>query len=134
MHKTVNYGDGLGVLAYSKNGTYYRTGEPKRAFFLKGTGYEMGYMTSMLVPDQVHTLCTTFLDVLPLSLVAPAFVAKHNNSIVLHEVEELIKGWAEGLAFGVVACWRVGSLSKDGMRGSSVFPATCHRMLSSDPG
>jgi hypothetical protein len=63
--------DAFGVAAESKTAKSTATGKPKTAFFLRGTGLEMGRVMSELAPDAVRSMLTTYLDLLPLELIDP---------------------------------------------------------------
>lgn len=52
----------LGVMARHKRATNYETGERKRAYYVEGTPFEMGYLMGRLAEPEIHRMTDEFID------------------------------------------------------------------------
>jgi hypothetical protein len=55
------------------------TKELKRVYFVEGTGYQMGYLTGLLMKNQTVQMATTYMRYIVPELVARDFVKEHNG-------------------------------------------------------
>jgi hypothetical protein len=60
-----------GIRAAHREAVNYDTGQPKLAFYLEGTPYEMGYQMGRLAEEEVTMMTTTFVKNVPMDFVFP---------------------------------------------------------------
>jgi hypothetical protein len=77
---------GMGVLAEHGSARNTLTGEPKRAFFLQGDNYTMGWMLGFLSERDVSRMCGEFLD----SVVIAFFDSAAASAAVLAPLRALV--------------------------------------------
>ena len=81
--------NGTAVLANSTTAFNLRTGNPKRAFYARGSPYSWGRNVALLAYDDLVAAAGAFLQKIPLALIAPAWVEKHSGWAV-KELEKII--------------------------------------------
>ena len=86
---TVSVCSGSSCVANSTSAFNLRTGDPKKLFYLEGSPYEWGFQTATLASSDVEAAATLFLEKIPLALIAPAWIAKHDGWAV-RELEQII--------------------------------------------
>lgn len=59
---TVKYEGRLGVKAEHKTAINYETKQPKTAYYLEGSGYEMGYLLGLMASPQAEDMCKQFMN------------------------------------------------------------------------
>lgn len=57
----VTYHGARGFLARSRTATNYETGERKPAYYVEGTGYQMGYLMGLLAPQVVERMANDYV-------------------------------------------------------------------------
>lgn len=77
----------LGVAAESRIATNYETGKRKRAYYVEGTGYEMGFLMGRLAAKDVERMTDTFLE-----NVVPSFIKKDVSPQRFRLLKDLL-GW-----------------------------------------
>lgn len=58
----VTFNGSRGAEAHSLNATFLNTGAPKKAFYVEGSAYEMGYLTGVLGYAEAEAMVTKYLD------------------------------------------------------------------------
>ncbi len=74
--KIVNKFGRLGVVAESKSVTNYDTGQAKKAYYLEGTGYEMGYLLGSLAESDIASMTVDFADKVVFSFIGSKVLEK----------------------------------------------------------
>jgi hypothetical protein len=57
-----DFEDKVGILAEHKEATNYDTGERKRAYYVEGSPYQMGYLMGLMAEPEIERMTTTFID------------------------------------------------------------------------
>ena len=92
VQRWISYGNGQGCVALANNATTLNTGNPKRAYYVAGSGYEMGYIMASLVPHDVETMAITYFDRLIPELAVPGLAKKLQNDSAWQEFEKILGG------------------------------------------
>lgn len=70
----------LGMRAHHKTAVNYQTGEPKNAFYVEGTPYEMGYLMGLMAEPQIADMSVNYVEFFPFAFlglkVTPGFIEK----------------------------------------------------------
>ena len=92
--KTYSYGStGVGALAQTKSlqaddagSILQRSGPYKTAVYVRGTGYEMGFLIGRMLPDEVEAVCTTYIEHIAPQFVSEAFDLAMRRAPLLFKV------------------------------------------------
>lgn len=76
----MTYGSGVGMRAASRNVTLRSTGQPKAAFFVSGSGYEMGFLLGSLAPNETEAMLVTYVNHIIVSLLDERLDSELSNS------------------------------------------------------
>jgi hypothetical protein len=76
-----------GFMAYSYNSTTRSTGLPKRAYYVEGTSYEMGYLIGLLDEPSVSPLTYDYVNKFFPALIIPSLAQKLANNSLWQEFE-----------------------------------------------
>src|SRR5512136_2398607 len=99
--EVVVYHDKIGIRATHQTATIGTTGEKKKAFYVEGDHYEMGYLMGQLAEPEIARMCQDFTK-----FVALAFVGADIKKI------RPLK-WLAGLVLEVIAYWFAGNIYPD---------------------
>ncbi len=99
--EVVVYHDKIGIRATHQTATIGTTGEKKKAFYVEGDHYEMGYLMGQLAEPEIASMCKDFTK-----LVALAFVGANIKRI------RPLK-WLAGLVLEIFAYWFAGNIYPD---------------------
>jgi hypothetical protein len=99
--EVVIYHDKIGIRATHQTATIGTTGEKKKAFYVEGDHYEMGYLMGQLAEPEIASMCKDFTK-----LVALAFVGADIKKI------RPLK-WLAGLILEIFAYWFAGNIYPD---------------------
>jgi hypothetical protein len=99
--EVVVYHDKIGIRATHQTATIGTTGEKKKAFYVEGDHYEMGYLMGQLAEPEIADMCKEFTK-----LVALAFVGSDIKKF------RPLK-WLAGLVLEVIAYWFAGNIYPD---------------------
>lgn len=81
-----HYKDKIGICAYHRTAVNYETGQPKRAYYLEGSAYEMGYLLGKMAEKEVALMTKKFVEYVPFAFlglsVSPGFLEKIIHSIL----------------------------------------------------
>ncbi len=99
--EVVVYHDKIGIRATHQTATIGTTGNKKKAYYVEGDHYEMGYLMGQLAEPEIASMCKDFTK-----FVALAFVGSDINKI------RPLK-WLAGLALEVLAYWFAGNIFPD---------------------
>lgn len=88
----ISYAGRIGVRAASLNVTLLKTGAPKSAFFVQGSGYEMGFLLGQLAAPETETMATTYLTHIVPSLLDPTLDEELSNNATTAPVYDLLCG------------------------------------------
>ena len=58
----IRFRDRIGLVARHRTATNHDSGEPKRAYYVEGTPYEMGYLMGRLAEPAIQRMTETFID------------------------------------------------------------------------
>ena len=60
--EAISFRGRLGLVAHHRTAANYETGEPKRAYYVEGSPYEMGYLMGRLAEPQIDAMTEVFID------------------------------------------------------------------------
>jgi len=99
--EVVVYHDKIGIRATHQTATIGTTGQKKKAFYVEGDHYEMGYLMGQLAEPEIASMCKDFTK-----LVALAFVGANIKKF------KPLK-WLAGLILEIFAYWFAGNIYPD---------------------
>lgn len=74
--KVVNKFNRIGIAAESKSVTNYDTGRRKKAYYIEGSGYEMGFLLGSLAESEIASMAIEFTDKVVFSFIGSKFLEK----------------------------------------------------------
>ncbi len=80
----ISFRENRGFLAESKSVTNYVTGKARQVLYVEGDSFSMGYLIGRLMPQQVHTMATSFVNNIIPAFIHPA--ADPDKSKILKEI------------------------------------------------
>lgn len=79
-----------GARLLSTNATVLSTGLPKRAYYVEGNSYEMGYLSGMLSAPEVEVMTTTYIKHFTAEMISPAWDEKIRKSPLYNDIITLM--------------------------------------------
>jgi hypothetical protein len=91
----IEFGDKIGIMAHHTTATNYDTKQPKKAYYLEGSHYEMGYMLGLLAAADIERMAIDFAELIVISFIngdktsRSPFIEKILGDLLIEIVEEL---------------------------------------------
>ena len=86
--------DKIGMMAEHKTAANYETGKKKRAYYVEGTNYEMGYLLGLLAEKEIALMASDFTDRVVFSFIGSSVLERMKliQEFFIFIVYELTKG------------------------------------------
>lgn len=87
----------IGLRAHHETAVNYETGKPKKAYYVEGSPYEMGYLLGLMAEEEIALMTTKFVEFIPFAYfrlkVSPGLIEK----IIHNMLMKVMKCWARGM-------------------------------------
>ncbi|MCX7773735.1 MAG: carcinine hydrolase/isopenicillin-N N-acyltransferase family protein, partial [Clostridia bacterium] len=88
----VSYKESIGLAAEHRSAVNYDTRQKKKAYYLEGTPYEMGYLMGLMAEEEITAMTQTFLDRIFFSFIGSTLLSR------IHFLTEAITHFTAALA------------------------------------
>lgn len=96
VRKTVTFQNMRGMLAEHRTARNTRTNAPKRAYYVEGSGYQMGYLLGLLAEKDVRRMTVDYVN-----NVIPAFISPElsglRRQLAFQILLYIVKVWCQGV-------------------------------------
>jgi hypothetical protein len=88
------YQNQRGIRAEHRTARNTRTSAPKKAFYVEGNGFQMGYLTGLLAEEDVSKMAGDYVEKVILAFIAPGLTGL-SHSIVYHILLAIVKEYCQ---------------------------------------
>ncbi len=89
-------GKRIGLRALSRTATNYETGEAKRAYYVEGEPYELGYLMGLMAEPEIARMTTEYIERLPLAFL-PDLKLEWVKELISGIINEVAERWSESI-------------------------------------
>jgi hypothetical protein len=94
VKRTVTYQGMRGMLAEHRTARNTRTNEPKRAYYVEGSGYQMGYLMGLLAEKDVRRMTVDYVNNVIPAFISPDLIGL-SRQLVFQILLYIVKVWCQ---------------------------------------